>query len=166
MRCVCVSLSYSATQKGQIHGTLSNTPWLAERRQYSSSWGEPFFCFVNSAAIILPLPANNSHTLDPDWHTTLPSLWLSLSLTPIIVSHKQSCCLDAAQLAYKWSHMGNKLWASGEEKKKTFHHDSSWGVTTWQTKLVSADVEKLDFRELLSNYQSLLVEMSMSLLYI
>lgn len=102
-------LSPLCNTKGQTHSTLSNRPWLAETRQYSSSWGEPLFCFVNSTAIILPLPTNNTHTRPRLTHH------LALSVTPVIVSHKQSCYSEAEQLAYWWSHMLNKLWASGKK---------------------------------------------------
>lgn len=75
--CVCVSVWVCPSlplcnTKGQIHSAHSNKPWLAEGRQYSSSWGEPLFCELS--CYYSPTANTHIHTHTPNRQTTLPSL--------------------------------------------------------------------------------------------
>lgn len=141
-----LSLALFNTQ-GQIHITLSNKPWLAERRQYSPSWRKPFFCFVNSVAITLPLSSKQYIHKQTD---SQPSLTHHLALS---LSHTHPS-LSAIILVVMTL---NNLHAHESPGPSFWKNFSSWDVDPCQTKLNSADVEsrltsadlELDFRKLL-----------------
>lgn len=133
--------------QGQIHITLSNKPWLAERHQYSPSWRKAFFCFVNSVAITLPLSSKQyMHKQTESQPGLTHHLALSLTHTSIIVSHNISC-YDAEQLAFSW--------ITWQIRTKLLEKLLIMGCWHCQTKFNSADVEsrlsstdlELDFRK-------------------
>lgn len=92
--CVCVPLSHSATQKGRFTAHIATSPdWLrglstvpAEENPSSVLWTQ------------LLLFAHCQQTNTGLTQTDTPPC--PLSLTPIILHHKQSCCLEAERLTY------------------------------------------------------------------
>lgn len=114
--CACPS-PHSAKQQGQIPSPHSNRPWLARRCQYSSSWGKPLYCFVNSVAIVLRLSLNNSCT--DSTRTDTPPRPLSLA------SHKRRCCWVSCILVKSHGEQASSIWfkKKNKKKKRESHHE-------------------------------------------